>query len=778
MGVIVLKVYKVTLKKVTSGEYEINFMNPKWQTRVRRKIKTDRISAEKIQKALEFIMESGELQEAHMADIVKQRLSLDESFRSDLDTLWPYIYDLFYKRDTLAYSTSGSDDNDFINNCIPIPDDYPKVLITGNYDTGKSMLLKYILKSNSEVVFPIEDASEAATYTCDYIFKNKSSNTFRFAASFLSREAVKFQIECAIDRAVDTIINLAFETLDVKNAIIKNNEEDAVINSFITDPDNLFDMRFILGGYYKLGSKSRLKEDKKEQVKCWSAVYDFILKITEDADINSSVICDEIKLYPDINSAKEFIKSKYYNYVHDAWYDEDSDYNKLISFILNEIAKNTDQILDSIMTDASIHEIALERDSNQWLSGFSCSIKDFSGKCFRSLISPFVSRDSSCFSKLLTCLVNKMRIEVPFKDALAEDVKNTPVVFTDSIGISNLSSENNISLGLCNYDVITIVDSSTYIMGAGTQNIIRYLTNRVLPDKIFMVYTHFDDFNKDVLINEDDEAADEKIRYLLNIQSNAIKSIIKGSASDSYRFNKQLKEKTFFLSKSIESNDFIASTINYIKSSKDYLAVDADQWPIVEYDYKKLSLIFFKDIYSKYFYKERDIYEKNPPDYKDTEKLIRRLWNGETCFYSSVKSTPADDFYSIIIDSLNQFIMNPKSTHLKQIIKNKNHKDKLLEKLKELIFEEIRRIVVYEFVNPITKKKWKDLYMISGIGSDYYRRKGILTALAEIIPDMDSYLYFNDKDNWIDKLEMAFSTSIAKLEKMIKEEDRNSAAKR
>jgi hypothetical protein len=195
----------------------------------------------------------------------------------------------------------------------------------------------------------------------------------------------------------------------------------------------------------------------------------------------------------------------------------------------------------------------------------------------------------------------------------------------------------------------------------------------------------------------------------------------------------------------------------------------------VEYDYKKLALIFFKDIYSKYFYKERDIYEKNPPDHKDTENLIKRLMNVETCFYSSAKLTPADDFYSIIIDSLNQFIMNPERIHFKQI--NKNHKDKLLEKLKELIFEEIRKIVVYEFVNPVTKQRWKDLYTISGIGSDYYRRKGILTALAEIIPDTDSYLYFNDKDNWIDKLETAFSTSIARLEKMIKEEFRNLAAK-
>lgn len=89
--------------------------------------------------------------------------------------------------------------------------------------------------------------------------------------------------------------------------------------------------------------------------------------------------------------------------------------------------------------------------------------------------------------------------------------------------------------------------------------------------------------------------------------------------------------------------------------------------------------------------------------------------------------------------------MNPESTHFNQIIK-------------------IKKIVVNEFVNPVTKHKWQDLYMISGIGSDYYRRKGILKNLADIIPDMDSYLYINinSKDNWIDKLEMAFSISISR----------------
>lgn len=788
---LVVKTYKITVRPLSSSEQEIDFVHPKTQSRTRRKLKTDLITAHKIQMILEFIM--GNDNDLSSRELVKQKLLEDDRFNSDLHKTWPMVEDLYYKSEE---DQSGDlfDQIDYINSVLPIPEEYPKTILLGKFGVGKSTIIKKATCFNENIKFPFTDTSRTTTYMCEYILKDRSEWSFGFVVTFLSKEKTRNQIEYCIDRAVDTKIDLLFESLNNKGQESNDSDEDKVISSFISDPHNLFDIRCLFGSYYKTGSKLRLREDKKDQIDLWSNIYTRICNIVDEA-INYSP--EVISISDKHTGTKEFIKGKYYEYLYDARNNDFSNYTSLINFVLDRIKERMQGIYYLFSSSMAIRDAQPKwDDQNDWLLGFSCNIIDFHPSEFNYFIKPFTSREAKDFRTILTCLVSRMRIEVPYNDSLDQSVRNKPIVFIDTIGVSHSTDENNsiensTNLNLDNIDVVTVVDDSTASMDSNTQNIIRHLADRILSDKLFIAYTHFDEFDKAEFIDDELEELDDhdesmsyydeqKSDYLLNIQKNVISNIFRENRSEIYSFIINLATKTFFLKKLMHSsrhsyksiNNFIAKIQDYATDLKNHLIAEKinPAESIVEYDYKKLPLIFFKDIYTKYFEKERNEYLVAPPHHKTTEALTRRLSYGETYFYGARKLTPVDDFYSIVIGELMHFIMNPKAVNFTERISVPNHKEKLLGQLKEIIFEEIRKIINFEFTKPIRRKEWERLYLLCDIGSDYQRRTGIIEELGNIVPSMEKYIASSDQENWIDKLEDLFESSIKKLEDMIAHE--------
>ena len=196
--------------------------------------------------------------------------------------------------------------------------------------------------------------------------------------------------------------------------------------------------------------------------------------------------------------------------------------------------------------------------------------------------------------------------------------------------------------------------------------------------------------------------------------------------------------------------------------------------PLLEYDFKKLSLIFFNEIQNRYLHEQSNIYLRNYPHHRTTEALTLRLSRGETSVYGAKILKPVDDLYAIIIDRLSTFIISPRSINFYSLNKDLDDSDKILEGLKEMITEKLSKLCVSKFTTPALKNMWKNLYMQNNMGADYRRRVGIIDIMNYILPSIDIYLSDTSKKNWIDKIEDIILTSIDELEEIMEiEKSRN-----
>jgi hypothetical protein len=783
-----MKTYKVTLRSSGDSEHEIDFVHPLTQSRVRRRLKVDLFTAQITYRALEFILSNSAYHEAYMADSAKKKLMEDHLIKEFMDSIWPIIKDLFYKDQDYKRTL---DIQDILNKSLPVPEDCSRIMIVGNYGTGKTSMIKHISGLNDNMNFPYVDVIMSTNYQCEYIMKKKTETPFKLGAVFLSREEVKHKLESSIDRAVEAKINIILENTQQSFKASQYSDEYRVINAFIQDPEYSFDIRSILGQYFNEDSSYKKQLNKIHSTNLWKIVYGFINDIAIDSIIMSRTL-ENLSSPSDIKKAREFMKASYYEYLREAVDDENSVYNCLLNYILLSVEYRVNSIIDSIVTGNAVHNICTTWDESsavKWPLELNCEITDFSSREFDNFINILTSMRAQDFGNSLMSLVKGMRVEIPYNDAIDRNIQDKNIILIDTVGINPSFANNNIlenstNLILDNIDAVIIAQSSISSMNSGTQSLIKHLFNRIALDKIFIAYTHIDLLNrKDFLTGEEYPESEayideQKQNFLLNIQKNTIGSLLEDRTLDYYELLNKLSRNTSFLSNLniykdknyISINNFLLTILDNISIQKDHLYVqkESKELKLVEYDYKKLSIIFYNEIYKKYFHKQQDIYLNNPPNYKATETLVRNLSEGKTYLYSSTVLTPIDDLYSIIIDRLTPFILKPRILNIADKDKNRFTEQKLLDNLKELISENIRIHVQEKFTSKGMKVQWRELYLMAGTGADARRRERFIETLETIIPSMEHYLATEDIDNWIDTLEEIFNISICELEQMIK----------
>jgi len=776
---------KVTLRVLGENEYSIDFFHPiKVKSRIRRKIKADALTAQKIQNGIEYLISREEFYSPDSKSFARESLLKDSIFHNNSLDIVNFILEIFYSNsmdDTLELEN-------YLDKKIPYPINILKVALFGNCGSGKSFVLQHFADFYDSIDFPFTDVSRANTFKTEYIFKSPHQTSYKFAVALLPLDSLKQQIENCIDRAIDSKIDYLFDNESYEF----NSEEDVIISSFISDPNNAFDLRLILGSYYEVTSKIRQKESKQAQVEFWSKVYDYINLIFNDIkNSNLNFNLDNIEVSELSN--KEFLRFKYYEYLSEAGILNDSNYSKLIDYIISEILNQVYSIKSFIESMPSLKDIEFNTDKkSNWYTGFSCQIATYACSEFKNFIKIFKSRECNDFRKILTPLVSNMRIELPFRDNISQEFTEQPIVLIDTVDI-NYSSEDNSSIinstsfNLDKVDIILLVDDSRSSMSTETQNILRHLFYRVVRKKIFIAYTFFDELSKSEFKEDKNENSinEQKRNYLYKVQDYKLSSILKDNEDYTKYFIKDLKNRTFFISNikygSNESyspvNELLSNIITTYRTGNNYLLINKlnNNKALIDYDYKKLPIIFFRKIFNKYIIIIRNSYITNPPNYKTTKSLTYTLSQGGTYFCDSHILKPVDDLYCIMIESLSSFILNPQNINFYRNDEDDNGDNytiEILEKLNELVAENLSALIVHEFTNTYIKDKWYKLYSENGIGSDYRRRAGIVQIINEILPPIDTYINLNSNDNWIDKIENIIRASIIDLDELIKKENK------
>jgi len=165
---------------------------------------------------------------------------------------------------------------------------------------------------------------------------------------------------------------------------------------------------------------------------------------------------------------------------------------------------------------------------------------------FISVMKQLTSNYSDYFGKLLTPLVQGIRIRGPFKPQWWEG--ETPkLVLMDGEGLlhqadSNTSISSKIIKGIGFVDSILLVDNAKSPMQTAPTAIMKHLAASGHANKLTVCFTHFDGVTGDNLPTNDD-----KINHLMGSVDNALGYIVNQLGTGSDRVLRKQKDKIYFV---------------------------------------------------------------------------------------------------------------------------------------------------------------------------------------------------------------------------------------
>lgn len=626
-----------------------------------------------------------------------------------------------------------------------------RLLFLGQFGTGKSTIVKKLSNISEDVDFPVVDTARTTIHDTHYIFKDKDLHKeFRFSVDFKPTfEIFRLVSEC-YSRAIDKIF------LGIQENKSKNEIQDKSMMDFVSDPDKIFKIEYVLGKYYEMDNSKRKLEEKMKQTKFWDKTFE---------DIYNMVIDFVIDKVPGFNS-KEDNNIVIEKNVRDLFLKDENLKDEFDNLIWG-LVELLEEKIKSICSDLEQNGMGNKVIDGIEIIGFKND--NYTIERIEEYVTPFSSTSIKNFTKILTPLVQAIAIEIPYNERLSKANKSNVICITDTVGFEHRKTDDTGSLEgstnyiYNNYDIIGIIDSAKQSMNGTTENILREIYNNADKSKVMLMYTFYDDFTK-----KDFEDDNDKNYFLADLQNTTLRKIDETEHIEN--FISSLEKRTIFL-KGLMLNDdncvdeLLKSIQNHFKNLYDYksLALKDSKKPIMSFNYKRLALVFNK-AQDDYIKQQTNLYLENYPNYKTTEALTNRLSNGQT-FFSGVNKTlkPVDDFCYILMEKIERFIKNPDDINFEYKTTIPNHREKVIDWFKEEISGNVKVIVKKIFVETRTNV-WYNLYIDKYAGVDYRRRTGIVKELNNILPALDiERTTFADR--WIDEIEDIFEKVLADMKK-------------
>ncbi|MFA9377316.1 MAG: hypothetical protein ACERKZ_11260 [Lachnotalea sp.] len=745
---------KVTLKKEKENIYQFDVRMGAIRTRPT--IECDEQVAQQIQKQITLINERPELfnveenliyKELVAAIYEKYEVKADNDFFDYAISETAKILKLLGKKSIILRKSPV---NELIATFDNQKDSFIRMLFLGQFGTGKSTIIKKISAIQDEVDFPVVDTARTTIHDAHYIFKDIQKGNFKLSIDFKdTKEIFSLVSECYI-RAIDRI----FAGL-VENKNIDEIQDKAMIE-FVTDPDKIFKIEYVLGKYYERDNKKRELSEKAKQVKYWDSIYNSITQlIIEFLDkVNGSFDNGLDKnLVIESNIRDQFIKDCYYGDKIDEmiWAIVELLENKIREICINMESEGKGTIVYQ----------------NEEIVGFRNGNFDVSK--IEEYVTPFSSTSIKNFTKIVTPLVQSMAIEVPYNEKISDENKKHTICITDTVGFEHRKTDDTGSLegstkySYNNYDIIGIIDSAKQSMNGTTENLLREIYNNADKSKVMLMYTFYDEFTK-----KDFEDEHDKQYFLKDLQSTTLRKI--DETENVEKFIATLDKKTYFLQGLVSSDgkkncidEMLWAVGDHFENLYNYKKVEIidKRKSIMGFNYRRLALVFNK-AQEDYIKQQKNLYLQNYPGYKTTEALTRKLKNGGTYFVGTSRAfKPVDDFCNILMEKIDRFIKNPDEINFEIKTTIPNHKDKVIDWFKEEISSNIKVLVKKMFVD-VRMDTWKKLYMDGGPGVDARRRNGIVKELNNILPELiiDES---NFADRWIEEIEDIFENVLLKM---------------
>jgi energy-coupling factor transporter ATP-binding protein EcfA2 len=371
---------------------------------------------------------------------------------------------------------------------IPLPstdEDYRTVLFLGTTGAGKTTLVRQLIGTDpKEERFPSTSTAKTTIHDTEIILA--SGPSFRAVVTFVDSDEVRERLNECISAAV--------------LAAWRQAPDDEVLRRLLNHVDQRFRFSYVLGnGPFQGGDdfdedEDELMEEDSEMLFGPGIDLEVTNSLLKDAveDLRSIAARHGTKLRTELDATDESDER-----VLDELFEEDLDNLLREDEGVHSIA---DDLLDEIEKRFSRLGFGELNDTRRgWPISWSWECEDRAE--FLREIARFSSNYAPLFGRLLTPLVNGVRVAGPFEPWWADQPR---LVLLDGQGLGHTSrSTSSVSTSVSRQiyfaDAVVVVDNAAQPMQAGTVAAMRELVRAGAARKLIFAFTHFDDVKGDNL---------------------------------------------------------------------------------------------------------------------------------------------------------------------------------------------------------------------------------------------------------------------------------------
>ena len=316
------------------------------------------------------------------------------------------------------------------------------------------------------------------TTTCNIEIITADSREFEIAVSFLPKDLVRQYVEeCVTAAAISTL---------------KREPRERTVQRFLEHNDQRFRLSYILGTLDANADDEEIEDAGEEfeladaaisedRERFAVAIQEYLTHISSVANVVSRKL--ESTLNFSLDSASQNDRDTFEELLEDDLRDQD-DFHELVDDVLDAIESRFD-----LLADGELH-----REESEWPERWAYRSGD--REDFLRRASQFTSNQAPQFGRLLTPLVEGIRVRGPFRPAWwAADAPKLVLMDGEGLGHAADTASSLSTRATSRYqiaDAILLVDNAPQPMVGAPNSALRSIVSHGQQSKLVAVFTHFD----------------------------------------------------------------------------------------------------------------------------------------------------------------------------------------------------------------------------------------------------------------------------------------------
>lgn len=436
---------------------------------------------------------------------------------------------------------------------LPLPGDgYSIVQIVGSFGVGKTTLVRQLIGTDhGKGSFPAK--GKGRTTICDTEIVCAPGD-YSAVVSFASRDRILGYIEECVEAAV--------------RAGAEGLKDDVISRRFLEHSEQRFRLSYILG---KLAvqkaaeaedSELDFDEDEDDEIEGENNIATTAELTDQAREANSKRLADWIGRCKAIAASVTSETEKEMGTPQDELPPElvDEFFERLYKRLKENEALDAivDEVLDAVEERFSLLAgESVDTDNSGWPVRWQMTSSDRAE--FLQRVGRFSSNYERQFGRLLTPLVDGIRVKGPFKPAgWADSLEVPPLVILDGEGLGHVSTTatvvpTSVTRRFEMAHAILLVDTAETAMSAGPQALLRRVVVSGHEQKLAVVFTHFDQMKADTFAG-----AADKQNHVASSLEQAIAGLddaLDSQTGASRRVRRQLAERVFYVGRLHERLD-------------------------------------------------------------------------------------------------------------------------------------------------------------------------------------------------------------------------------